>query len=235
PPAVRLTRAGRPARVPLSPAQQRMWLLQALEPDSTDYHVCGALRVHGALDLERLAAALTQTVARHEALRTCFPRQDGQACQVVLPPAAVAVERLSVDIDADRASPAAHDAAVQARIDAWEAQRFDLETGPLLKAAYLPLAADDGYLLLNLHHIIADGRSIAILLDDIAARYADLREAGAGADAPGAPDAPHYADYCVWSRSEAAREREAASLPFWRTQLAGAWPAGIAALRPART
>ncbi|MBG1251485.1 non-ribosomal peptide synthetase [Burkholderia pseudomallei] len=234
PPAVRLTRAGRPARVPLSPAQQRMWLLQALEPDSTDYHVCGALRVHGALDLERLAAALTQTVARHEALRTCFPRQDGQACQVVLPPAAVAVERLSVDIDADRASPAAHDAAVQARIDAWEAQRFDLETGPLLKAAYLPLAADDGYLLLNLHHIIADGRSIAILLDDIAARYADLREAGAGADAPGAPDAPHYADYCVWSRSEAAREREAASLPFWRAQLAGAWPAGLAALRPAR-
>ncbi|AJX35693.1 non-ribosomal peptide synthetase [Burkholderia oklahomensis] len=231
-PPGRLTRAGRPARVPLSPAQQRMWLLQALEPDSTDYHVCGALRVRGALDLDRLAAALTQTVARHEALRTCFPKQDGEACQVVLPPAPVDVERLSLDVGG--ASPAARDAAVQARIDAWEAQRFDLETGPLIKAAYLPLADDDGYLLLNLHHIVADGRSIAILLDDIAARYAGLRGDAAGADALDAPNAPHYADYCVWSRSEAAREREAASLPFWRTQLAGELPAGIAALRTTR-
>ena len=229
-----LPRTDRDAPAPLSEAQQRIWLLQTLDPASTDYHVGGVLRVRGAqdLDLGRLADVLTRVVADHEALRTCFPTRGGEPVQVVMPAAPVAIERLTMALDG--LSPDARDTAVRDGINRWQERRFDLSSGPLFRAAWLPLGDDDGYLLLNLHHIVADGRSVAILLDEIVARGAvdDVASDVVGG-ANGLNDAPQYRDYAAWSRSDAAREREAASLPFWREQLAGV-PAGLAALRGAR-
>ncbi|WP_333982202.1 amino acid adenylation domain-containing protein [Burkholderia gladioli] len=213
--------------VPLSPAQQRIWLLQSYDPASTDYHVGGALRVQGELDLERLEQVLTALVAEHEALRTVFPLRDGLPVQEVRAAGPFAIERLSVKLDG--LASTARETRVEAAIEAFQSRRFDLAEGPLLRAGWLPLAADQAYLLLSLHHLIADGRSVAILLDEIARRGA----AGATlvAETAAAQTALQYRDYAAWSRSAEAQAAEAAALPFWREQLTGLAPDGLAALR----
>ncbi|NIE88847.1 condensation domain-containing protein, partial [Burkholderia sp. Tr-860] len=213
--------------VPLSPAQQRIWLLQSYDPASTDYHVGGALRVQGELDLERLEQVLTALVAEHEALRTFFPLRDGLPVQEVRAAGPFTIERLSVELDG--LASTAHEARVEAAIEAFQSRRFDLADGPLLRAGWLPLAADQAYLLLSLHHLIADGRSVAILLDEIARRGA--LGATLVAETAAAQTALQYRDYAAWSRSAEAQAAEAAALPFWREQLTGLAPDGLAALR----
>ncbi|MDQ1815072.1 amino acid adenylation domain-containing protein [Massilia sp. CCM 9210] len=225
-----LTRAARTQRLPLSPEQQRLWLLQELDPDSTDYNICGAVRVTGALDLDRLAAAMTMLAAKHELLRSCFVKEHGQPWQTIQAPQPVHIEILSLDAPAVDGAHDTLDAAVFARIDAWEAHCFNLETGPLFKLGFLPVARDDGYLLLNMHHIVADGRSIVILFEELDACYAGLA-AGLAPVAQADDQALQYADYSLWSQSDAVRGRDAAALGFWKEKLAGELPGGLAALQ----
>ncbi len=183
--------------------------------------------MQGELDLERLEQVLTALVAEHEALRTGFPLRDGLPVQEVRAAGPFAIERLSVELDG--LASTAREARVEAAIEAFQSRRFDLAEGPLLRAGWLPLAADQAYLLLSLHHLIADGRSVAILLDEIARRGA----VGATlvAETAAAQTALQYRDYAAWSRSAEAQAAEAAALPFWREQLTGLAPDGLAALR----
>nr|ADU90660.1 putative syringomycin synthetase [Collimonas sp. MPS11E8] len=229
--ATPLQRTERPQWLPLSPEQQRLWLLQELDPASTDYNICGAVRVSGALDLARLEAAITMVAAKHELLRSCFVKLDGEPRQVIHAPQAVRIETLALAVaavsDNDQDTI---DAAVHQRIDLWEAHCFKLASGPLFKVGFLPLAADDGYFLLNIHHIVADGRSISILFAEIGACYASPG-AGTTADLPSADAELQYADYCLWSQSEAVRERVAASLGFWQDKLAGELPGSVLAFQ----
>jgi len=211
-----LERCTRPPRVPLSSAQRRLWLLQQLVPERTDYNICAVVRVTGALDLPRLEAAINQVVAAHEALRTCFPKADGEPYQAIHDRLFIPLEK-SVETGASQT-------ALAARYDAWERHCFDLQAGPLLRMGFIQTAADDGYWLLNFHHIVADGRSIEIFFDEIAACYQHQRTVGdAGAEDP--EQALDYADYALWSVSAEAAAQQAGAIDFWTRQLAG-WSDG---------
>ncbi|MFE3446653.1 non-ribosomal peptide synthase/polyketide synthase [Nocardia sp. NPDC059180] len=159
PPLVRRTGTG-PAR--LSPAQQRMWVVSRLTPDSSAYHVPAALRLTGALDLTALTAAITDVVVRHEALRTRYPDTDEGPIQEVLDAAAVALDLTPVPVRED---------AFQSTIDDFVATGFDITAAPPVRAALLQLAATEHVLVVVLHHISADGYSIAPMTRDLVTAY----------------------------------------------------------------
>ncbi|MCG3754386.1 non-ribosomal peptide synthetase [Amycolatopsis sp. Poz14] len=203
----------RPADVPLSFAQQRAWFFEQWAPDSPLNTIIAGLRLTGVLDVAAVAAGLTVIAARHEPLRTAFGT--GAPSQVISPPAPVPLP--AVDL---RGLDPARTAAVVRELAASEARlRFDLQAGPLARARLLRLAEDDHVLLLGLHHTIADGRSLEVLLAELTELYTALREHRE----PVLPELPfQYADYTLWQRSwldSATLERQ---LAHWRENLAGA-------------
>jgi amino acid adenylation domain-containing protein len=209
--------APRTETLSLSFAQRRLWFLWQLEPHSAAYHIPCALRLRGQLDTVALNNALTSVVARHEALRTRFPSVDGQATQVIDPPAALLIEHL----DLSDFPLAEREARAQALAVSASATPFDLEHGPLLRVSLLQLAADDHVLLLTLHHIVADGWSLNLLVAQFAEQYSALVQ---GASTLPAPLPIQYADYSVWQqRLLAAGERDR-QLNYWQGQLGGEQP-----------
>ena len=179
--------------LPLSAAQQRMWFLWKLDPEGSAYHLAGMLRLRGQLDLPALRASFDALVARHESLRTTFHDVDGTAVQRIHPPFALTIPLDVVD---------GHDeAALTAHVDAEAQAPFDLEHGPLLRVRLLQTAHDEHVLLLTMHHIIADGWSMGIVIDEFAALYAaNVANVGA-APAQLPPVHAQYADYSAWQRN----------------------------------
>ncbi len=219
PPLVPRPRQAAGGPLPLSFAQQRLWFLDRLEPDSAIYNMPYALAARGELDLRRLDAALGEVVRRHEALRTRFPERDGLPEQVVDPPAAWRSPRVDLD-----GLPAARRRAEASRLASLEAARpFDLVRGPVLRATLLRLAADDHVLLLDLHHIVSDGWSMGVLSGEITALYNRLAGASPPAAAAVLPALPvQYADFALWQRQWLDGPTLARQLAFWRRLLAEA-------------
>ncbi len=208
-----------PATPPLSFAQQRLWLLDRLEPGSAAYNMPFPLRLRGALDAAVLARAASEVVRRHEALRTTFATVDGVPVQVIAP-AAPAVALPLVDLGG---LPAALREAEGARLLAAEAKTpFDLERGPLVRLALVRLGTADHLLLLDMHHIVSDGWSIGLFFDELSALYPAF---AAGAPSPLAALPIQYADFAVWQRDWLRGEVLAGQLDYWRQRLAGAPPA----------
>jgi amino acid adenylation domain-containing protein len=208
------------AVVPISPAQRRLWFLQQLEPSSAAYNIPCAVRLHGRLDAPALARALGAIVQRHEALRTTFaPAEgghdgDGQPTQRVAP--ALVLELPIVDL---RAVPEAKREAEALRWARAEVSRpFDLERGPLIRAALLRLEETEHVLVLSIHHIVSDGWSRDVLVREAGALYAAFI-----ADKPSPlPELPiQYGDFTLWQR-EHQRETWDAQLAYWKERLAGA-------------
>jgi hypothetical protein len=200
---------------PSSPAQRRLWLLDQLFPGSPAYHVPVAFRITGALDAAALGEALRDLGRRHESLRTAFLAVDGEPRQVILPePQFELAVRDQPGLDAATRSALA---ALQARHDALAP--FALQTGPLLRATLLRFDDRDAALSLCLHHIVCDGWSMRILLEELSQAYARRIE-GAGS---GLPEAElQYLDYArrqgQWlAGPDGARARE-----YWTRELAGA-------------
>ncbi|HEX8404083.1 MAG TPA: condensation domain-containing protein, partial [Duganella sp.] len=203
----------RAAPLPLSAAQQRQWFLWRLDPNSSAYHIQGALRITGVIQPVALGDALNALVARHESLRTVFPiRPDGEAEQLVLAEGAIELELT----DLRNAPQAERDALAAEALRALHAHPFDLSCGPLARAALVRLDDQTHILALALHHIISDGASMQVLLDELAALYgASL----AGTQTNVLPPAPlQYADYTAWllNQPEGGNERQ---LAYWRRQL----------------
>ncbi|MFD7864528.1 amino acid adenylation domain-containing protein [Streptomyces sp. NPDC059783] len=208
-----LERAERPARVPLSFAQQRLWFMHRLEGPSPTYNIPIPLRLTGVLDLPALTAALGDLTARHETLRTVFPEADGTPYQRVLPAEPPAVELR--ETTAEGAARALLDAARHA---------FDLTTEAPLRCTVLRVSEREHLLLLLVHHIAGDGSSVAPLLRDLAQAYT-ARCGGAAPD--WAPLPVQYADFALWQRAVLGDADDPGSplarqLDFWRTALAGA-------------
>ncbi|MFE9749522.1 amino acid adenylation domain-containing protein [Saccharothrix saharensis] len=201
-----LRRADRPDPLPLSFAQQRLWVIDQL--GSAAYNSPWAMRLHGGLDVTALRAALADVVARHESLRTVFPQVDGEPVQQVLD---TAPELTVVPADdADIADLSSH--------------AFDLAAEPPLRAHLLVVSPVEHVLVLVLHHIASDGWSKAPLLRDLATAYT-ARVGGAAPD--WAPLPVQYADYALWQRELLGAEDDPDSLvstqlAFWRDALAGA-------------
>ena len=205
----------RPARLPLSYAQQRLWFLYRLEGPSATYNLPAALRLAGELDAGALEGALAEVVARHESLRTVFPEEHGVPFQRVLPVEEAAPVFLTEDVS---------EAALAERLAAAAATPFELSGELPLRAWLFRVAPRCHVLLLLLHHIAGDGWSLGPLGRELAQAYA--------ARCRGEPSAftalpVQYADYTLWQRELLGEEDDpesvlARQLSFWRRALAGA-------------
>ncbi|KUI10580.1 hypothetical protein AU190_20985 [Mycolicibacterium acapulense] len=207
----------RPAVVPLSFAQQRLWFLEQLQGPSSVYNIPAVFRVEGRLDVGALGAALGDVVGRHESLRTVFVAPQGVPRQVVVP-----VERVDFGwrvVDAGGWSAEVLGEAVGAVVR----HHFDLAVEIPLRAALFRLGAGEHVLVVVVHHIAGDGWSIAPLVRDLSVAYASRCAGGA----PGwAPLAVQYADYTLWQREQLGElgdpdSRICAQLGYWEQALAG--------------
>jgi amino acid adenylation domain-containing protein len=200
------------AALPLSYAQQRLWFLDQLEPGSAVYNIAYAVEIRGSLEPAVLASVLAAVVARHESLRTTFDAQEGAPVQVIAPPGPVRMP--CVDLTA--LEPLAR-VAETARLCREEGARpFDLHRGPLLRGVLLRCAPEHHEFLLTLHHIIADGWSMGLMIGEINTLY---RDSGSTA----LPPLPiQFADYAAWQQRTLAGEGFQRDLEYWRGQLAGA-------------
>ncbi|HEX7240656.1 MAG TPA: condensation domain-containing protein, partial [Longimicrobiaceae bacterium] len=214
PPLVPVPREG---PLPLSFAQQRLWLLDRMEPGSAAYNMPAALRLLGPLDPAALAAALAAVVRRHEALRTVFAERGGEPVQAIRAPGPVALPVADL-----RGLPAGPRGAEAARLAAAEAARpFDLAAGPLLRAGLLRLDDAEWVALFTMHHAVSDAWSVGVLVGELSELYSAAAEGRAAA----LPELPvQYADYAVWQRAWLAGEALERPMAFWRERLAGAPP-----------
>ncbi len=200
---------------PLSFAQQRLWFLNQLDPESAAYHVAVALRLTGALSPPALAAALAFMVERHEMLRTTFAlRPDGPVQVVALP----AGWRLPV-VDLSRLGEGEREAEMHRLAQAEANRPFDLARGPLLRTLLVRLGEQEHAFSLVLHHIVSDGWSMGILWQETMALYST---AVAGRPPRLPPLQIQYRDFAAWQRRWLTGETLERELDFWRRQLAGA-------------
>ncbi len=203
--------------LPLSFAQQRLWLVDRIDPGSPAYNMATALRLRGALDADALRASLDALVRRHETLRTTFAERRGRPVQVIHPPAPVPLPV----IDLGRLPAGARERAAEGLAGAEAMRPFDLARGPLLRSALVRLGETDHVLCFNVHHVVSDGWSMQVLVREVSAVYAAARR---GEPAPLEALPVQYADYAVWQRSWLAGETLEAQLGYWKERLAGAPP-----------
>jgi amino acid adenylation domain-containing protein len=213
-PPLRRIPGPRPASFPLSYAQQRLWFLHQLDPDVPAYNLGVAVRLRGDLSRPALAAAIAEVARRHEALRTRFALDQDEPVQVIDPPPAAALRRIDL-------SALAGEDELRRLVRREVARPFDLVGEPPFRTVLFQLAPDEHFLLATLHHIVADGWSGAVLVQEVGAAYqAALR----GRPSP-LPEPPvQYADFAVWQRGWLAGETLRAELDWWRDRLAGAPP-----------
>ena len=201
--------------IPLSFAQERLWFLDQLTPGSTAYNMPGAVWLEGDVNVVALERSLNEIVRRHEALRTTFQTRRGRPVQVIAPAMSVSFPLIDLSQFDD-------DEREAEQFSRAEAQRpFDLERGPLLRAVLLRLSGERHLLLVTLHHIVADGWSVTLLVQELAALYAAYSR---GAQSPLAELDVSYADYAVWQRQWLKGERLEKELAYWRKQLSGELP-----------
>ena len=197
---------------PASFAQQRLWFLDRLRPDSTAYNMPMAFRIRGPLQPAVLGASLDEIVRRHEVLRTVFTMKDGQPIQVIRPfePRGLPVVDLGRCPEPLRATEAA---LLEAE---WSGRPFDLARGPVLRASLLHLSDGDHRLLVNIHHIASDGWSNGILIQEMGTLYQAF---AAGLPSPLPPLPVQYADFAVWQRGWLQGDTLEEQLAFWRSRL----------------
>ena len=206
----------RPAVLPLSFAQRRLWLQDQLDPGSASYNVPRVYALTGALDAAALARALDELVARHEVLRTTYADAGGEPAQIIGP--ARAIDLAPVDLGA---LPAPGRIAEARRIADDEAARpFDLARGPVFRAKLVRLDREHHWLVLTTHHIAIDEWSDAVISRELVELY-DAHRAGR---APELPAVLQYADYAVWQRRWLTDDVLARQLAHWRAALGAGEP-----------
>ncbi|MDQ3805730.1 MAG: condensation domain-containing protein, partial [Acidobacteriota bacterium] len=212
-----ITAVARREAAPLSFAQQRLWFLHQLEPDSAFYNIPAAVRLTGALDVEALQRAFTELVRRHESLRSVITEIDGNPCQVVRPPAPIALPQLDLSGLGETERE-----AEWRRLAEGEARRpFDLASGPLLRVSLIKLAADSHVLLLTMHHVVSDGWSLGVMLRELSALLGSF---AAGLPSPLPELSIQYADFAHWQRRCLTPEVLGPQLSYWSRQLSDAPP-----------
>ncbi|MFC1431718.1 non-ribosomal peptide synthase/polyketide synthase [Streptacidiphilus sp. N1-3] len=216
----------RDTAVPMSYAQQRLWFLEEFAPGGTEYVTALALRLSGPLDIRSLGAALHALTVRHESLRTTFDSVDGQGVQLVHPPEGVSLPLPLHDLsELDEES---RRTALRGLLAGERARPFDLRGGPLLRAGLVRLAGEEHVLALSLHHIVTDGWSTSVLLNDLAQLY---RAELGSTEPPLAPLPVQYADFAHWQRAVGATETDK-QLVYWSEQLRHAEPLRLPTDRP---
>ncbi len=219
-------RVSRGGPLPLSPSQENFWLLDRLAPGVAVAHLPVALRLAGPLDRAALRRSFAEVARRHEPLRTAFGEQGGRPFQTILSEAAVELP------EADLAAlPAARREAEMLRRAAAEVRRpFDLARAPLFRLLLVRLGADDHVLVVTLHHLVADGWSLGVLLREIMALYGSF---ASGEWHPALPALPvQHADYAAWQRRRFSGDLLREEAGFWRARLEGLPALALPADRP---
>ncbi|MEM7125427.1 MAG: amino acid adenylation domain-containing protein [Chloroflexota bacterium] len=214
----------RPVDAPLAAtfAQERLWFLQRLYPNSAAYNMHGVVRIRGRLDANRLARCINILIERHEILRTTFIVEGGQLVQSIHDASPLTLGRTDLSNE-----PATERFAHAMTLCVEEAQQpFDLEEGPLIRASLLKLGDEDIICRLTLHHIISDEWSTGILWREIARLYQQLESGATDDEAKQSLSALpiQYADYAHWQREQMAHTTAEKELSFWRIQLEGKLP-----------
>jgi acyl-CoA synthetase (AMP-forming)/AMP-acid ligase II len=183
--------------LPLSSPQDRWWCAISGDPGHPSFNLFQIHRLRGPLDADALVRALGALVDRHESLRATFPVRDGRPVQVIAPPSGLFVERVSAD-----------PAAARELVAGWTSRRFDLATGPLIRAYLLSLGPDDHVLCVVVHHMVADGHSLDLLVRELRTLYA-------GGEPPGL--AIGYGDYALWQWARPGTVER--NLAYWLRRL----------------
>ena len=202
---------------PLSFPQQRLWFLYQMEPSSAAYNMPLAFRLSGELKVDALQWSLDEIVSRHEILRTTFDMLDQQPVQLVS--GAGTLPLIVTDLSA--IPPPVREAEAEMFMSEETERPFDLARGPLIRANLMRLSADEHVLLVTMHHIISDGWSQTILLNELGALY---EAAIAGRPLPLPELSIQYGDFAEWQREWLQGELLDQQLEYWRQHLAGAPP-----------
>jgi amino acid adenylation domain-containing protein len=200
---------------PASFAQQRLWFLDQLDPETAAYNLPRAFRITGPLDVNVLKQAFQIVVKRHSSLRTVFDSVEGEARQIVL--SDVEVEIPVIDL---AGIPTQQRESEALRIASEEGKKpFDLSEGPLLRPLLLRLDPETHFLVLIIHHIITDGWSIALLFREVTKCYAALTKN----ETPALPELTlQYAEYAQWQREYMSGDLLKGEIEHWKHKLAGA-------------
>ncbi|HEX2191398.1 MAG TPA: amino acid adenylation domain-containing protein, partial [Longimicrobiaceae bacterium] len=215
--AQRIRPRGTDGPVPLSFAQQRLWFIHQLDPGSAAYNMPYPVRLRGRLEVGAMRRALAETVRRHEALRTVFSTAGGEPVQTVRPPAPVPLPVA----DLAGLPVEAREREAQRRVRDEARRPFDLERGPLLRAALFRLAEREWGLLFDLHHVVADGWSMEVLVREVSVLYDAFAR---GEPSPLPPLPVQYPDFAAWQRERVTAQVVEAQVRWWREALDGAPP-----------
>ena len=213
--------ADRTEPLPLSFPQQRLWFVNEFQAGGNEYNSGLALRLRGRLQVPALTAALRELVARHESLRTTFDEVDGRGIQIVH-------SDLELPVPAVECAGAT-DAALDEVLSTEFSRPFDLRRGPLFRVLLVRLASDEHVLLLTAHHIVTDGASMGVLVEELGELYAAARQ-GRQADLPALP--VQYADFAGWQRNRLSGPGLDSELGYWSKQLSGISPLELPTDRP---
>ncbi|WP_269516742.1 non-ribosomal peptide synthetase [Candidatus Odyssella acanthamoebae] len=204
----------RSEKLPLSFAQARLWFIDQLKPGSALYNIPMALRLEGFLDQNALQAALNKLIERHEALRTVFKTEEGEPYQIIK-------ENLNLDlplVDLSLLKAEARVSKLKECIEEETLAPFDLIEGPLIRAALIKQNEQEHIFVLTIHHSVADGWSMGIIIDELSELYNATLESR---EADLAPLPVQYADFSVWQREHLKEEGAAYQklLAYWEEEL----------------
>ena len=210
-----IQRVSRDVELPLSFAQQRLWFVHHLSPDSRSYNLLDAQLLHGSLNIVALEQSLSELIRRHEVLRTTFPTVDGKPVQVIAPPTALTLpihnlQGLSAQQQTEE---------IREMVKSLASQPFDLAVGPLVQFTLLQLSNQEYVLVLKMHHIIYDGWSLNIFKRELSQLYAAFAQ---GLPNPLPELSIQYADFAIWQRQWLTGEVLERQLNYWQQQLADA-------------
>ncbi len=206
--------------LPLSFAQQRLWFLEQLQPESAVYHVPIAVRLSGRLSIPQFKQALQDLIQRHESLRTNFQIVNNQPIQIIRSYLSLSIPTIDLQHLSEVALTLADQTTTALTLQAAQTP-FNLAEDALLRVFLLKLSAERHILLLTLHHLITDGWSMEIFVRELAALYASA-STGTAAMLPELPI--QYADFALWQRQWLQGQSLAVQLGYWKRQLSGELP-----------
>ncbi|ODH00205.1 non-ribosomal peptide synthetase [Nostoc sp. KVJ20] len=203
------------ANLPLSYAQQRLWFLDQLEPNSASYNIPFGLRLVGTLNVAALQQSLIEIIHRHEALRTNFVTVDGQATQIIQ-----TQQNWSLTVvDLQHLALTEQEIAAQQLVQEQAIEPFDLAHDALIRATLLVLSPTEQWLSVCMHHVVSDGWSIGVFALELQALYNAYSQ---GQTSPLLPLPIQYADFAIWQRQWLVGEVLNSQLSYWKQQLANA-------------
>jgi amino acid adenylation domain-containing protein len=210
-----IPRRADPKRAPLSFAQQRLWFLDQLQPNSPMYNMPTPVRVRGPLDLGAFERSVNATVARHEMLRTRFIALEGEAVQEIMPP-----RPLKIDVVDLREIPShQRETELNTRVRETARQPFDISKDLLVRVTLFQLAPEDHAIMINMHHIASDAWSFGVFFEELKAFYDHFTKG----DALKLAELPiQYGDFSTWQRATLSSNALREQADYWRKKLAGA-------------